>query len=463
MRLAFLVGGLAVAFAVAGPASATFPGANGKLAWVSTVSGNTDIWVADPPTPLDPDGGEPVNLTSHPASDEAPAWSPDGSRIAFESNRDGDSDVYVVNADGTDLRPLTANTVDDHTPSFSPDGTQLVFSSLRSGNLDIWTMNADGTTPRQLTLAPGEDSLPAWSPDGSTIAFTSNRDGNYEIYVMNADGTGQTNLTRDPGDDMWPSWSPGGAIVLFERYAGGDYEVHAMAADGSRELNLTQSLATLDRQPVLSPDGALLAYATDAPGPAGRELLLTDKFEIHLLALFGALYDALVPVVGPDWANLALLALAAVSSGQLGFRPAGGERSLAAGSAADFSPAWQPLRAGDLAVQIQGPANARRGRSLTYTITAGSLRTGLVEEDVRLAIALPRGVKVAGLASGCTRTGRRVRCALGSLDPWTSKSVTLRLRAPSKPGRATLSVAVTGSLPDPGPAPSSAKARTRIT
>ena len=109
------------------------------------------------------------------------------------------------------------------------------------------------------------------------------------------------------------------------------------------------------------------------------------------------------------------------------------------------------------------PANARRGRSLTYTITAGSLRTGLVEEDVRLAIALPRGVKVAGLASGCTRTGRRVRCVLGSLDPWTSKSVTLRLRAPSKPGQVTLSAAVTGSLPDPGPAPSSAKARTRIT
>jgi Tol biopolymer transport system component len=139
------------------------------------------------------------------ARGHAPAWSPNGRRIAFRSDRDGNGEIYVVNFDGSGLRRLTRDPASDGGPVWSPKGGTIAFERFRNGNTDIWVMNADGSTQRNLTPEArpprrARDSGPAWSPDGRRIAFTTERDGNGEIYVMNADGSGQQNLTRLKGE-----------------------------------------------------------------------------------------------------------------------------------------------------------------------------------------------------------------------------------------------------------------------
>ena len=119
----------------------------------------------------------------------------------------------MINADGTNLQNLTNHPAYDWGPAWSPDGTKIAFASDRDGNVEIYVMNADGTNPRNLTNHPADDgellwSRPAWSPDGMKIAFTSMRDGNAEIYVMAADGTNPRNLTHHPAQDDMPAWSP---------------------------------------------------------------------------------------------------------------------------------------------------------------------------------------------------------------------------------------------------------------
>lgn len=134
------------------------------------------------------------------------SWSPDGKKfVSFD-----DGEIYVMNADGTGKTPLTNNAYSDSFPVWSPDGTKIAFVSDRVDNPwvdnDIYTMNAvDGSDQTRLTFT-NKDSDPAWSPDGTKIVFTSPRDGNYNIYTMNADGSEQTRLTFDGAGS--PSWCP---------------------------------------------------------------------------------------------------------------------------------------------------------------------------------------------------------------------------------------------------------------
>src|SRR2546426_899413 len=136
-----------------------------------------------------------------------PAWSPDGAKIAFVSDRDGYNDnyeIYVMNADGSSVTRLTNSPGYDLVPAWSPDGTRIAFASGRDGNHEIYVMNADGSGVTRLTRSRGSDTSPAWSPDGTKIAFVT---ANYEIYVMNPDGSGQTSITNG-GFDAYPAWRP---------------------------------------------------------------------------------------------------------------------------------------------------------------------------------------------------------------------------------------------------------------
>jgi len=184
-------------------------------------------------------------------------WSPDGRKIAFPSERDGNPEVYVMNADGSEQRNLTRNPAGDNlrTPdiqqttaehsAWSPDGRQLLFVSNRDGNSEVYVMNADSSGQRNLTRNPAQDSDPVWSPDGRTIAFVRGRNGNNrparEVYVMNADGSGQRNLTRNPATDEAPAWSPDGSTIAFLSQRDHNYEVYIMNADGTKQRNLTRS------------------------------------------------------------------------------------------------------------------------------------------------------------------------------------------------------------------------------
>jgi Tol biopolymer transport system component len=186
-----------------------------------------------------------VNLTNHPAQDFHPRWSPDGTRIAFASDRDGDFEIYTVRVDGTDLRQLTHNTASDsHPGSWSADSQRIAFVSDRDGNPEIYVVNADGTGETRLTNDPAADSHPAFSPDGGHIAFHSDRDGDREIYVMAADGSNPTRLTNRPADDHDPSWSPDGSRIAFATNVNfpdidGFYDIHTIHPDGSGETRVT--------------------------------------------------------------------------------------------------------------------------------------------------------------------------------------------------------------------------------
>jgi uncharacterized repeat protein (TIGR01451 family) len=182
--------------------------------------------------------------------------------------------IGLVNGDGTGLAPLTTG---DGRPAFSPDGTKLAFSSVtRDGNYEIYSMNADGTGLVRLTHDPARDEDPTFSPDGSKIAFASNRSGVWAIWVMNADGSAQTQLTSPSGcfaQDIEPSWSPDGAKIVFiaTTDTGGCYlrnEVTTVdAADGSHRLDLTQgSGGAVTDGPRYSPDGKTITFSGEAAG-----------------------------------------------------------------------------------------------------------------------------------------------------------------------------------------------------
>ena len=134
------------------------------------------------------------------------AQAPQQAQIAFGSDRDGNGEIYVMDADGKNQRRLTNNPASDQMEAWSPDGKMIAFGSNRDGNDEIYVMDADGNNQRRLTNNPAQDFGPAWSPDGKMIAFTSGRDGNGEIYVMDVDGKNPRNLTNNPAEDSFPSW-----------------------------------------------------------------------------------------------------------------------------------------------------------------------------------------------------------------------------------------------------------------
>lgn len=171
-----------------------------------------DISLGDEVYVVNPDGSNPTNLTNNSVRDFGPiTWAPDGSLLAFSSERDGNYEIYTMNADGTQQTRLTNNSAFDSSAAWSPGGTKIAFTSFRDGNAEIYLMNTDGSGVTRLTNNSATDSSPAWSPDGTRIAFSSHRDGNMEIYVMNADGTGVVRLTNSADIDDLPSW---GRIAL---------------------------------------------------------------------------------------------------------------------------------------------------------------------------------------------------------------------------------------------------------
>ena len=178
-----------------------------------------------------------------------PAWSWDGTILAFMVEAvlgDGTSqrDLYLLRGINTNVIQLTDGPGNNDSPAFSPDGRRIAFASDRSGDLEIYVMNTNGSNVVQLTNSPGNDTSPDWSPDGSQIAFRSNRDGEPDVYVMNADGSEPVNVSQNPGaDDEFPSW--GGSTV----YAGSGIAVTVDDQDVV-VLVLDAEFALLTRVPV---------------------------------------------------------------------------------------------------------------------------------------------------------------------------------------------------------------------
>lgn len=215
-----------------------------KIAYASRLGAASDSFEI---FTINSDGSGPTRLTNNSFTDDKPSFSPDGTRIVFRSTRpdilDGEpfanSDLYLINADGTGEQRLTTNPGIDREPAFTPDG-RILYSQEMPGNVSgifrICRINSDGSGLTPLTTGP-EDARPASSRDGSRIVFTARRDGNNEIFVMNANGSNQTRLTTTAAPERAPVFSPDGQRIVFGGQVDSNSDILVMNADGSNANN----------------------------------------------------------------------------------------------------------------------------------------------------------------------------------------------------------------------------------
>jgi Tol biopolymer transport system component len=271
----------------------------GTIAFTVNRSGFGEIWL------MDSDGRNRVQLTepSRPEVDASgstsPAWSPDGTLIAYSSSGEAtredqrDLEIYVMRADGSETRRLTNDQILDAAPAWSPDGKSIAFAHIPgSGNEDadgvIVVMDADGRGRAQVTRHPNTldivfDSQPAWSPDGRLIAFTRatfTPDGQVRFAIQTIDptGTGERLLIEDAAE---PAWSPDGTNIVFtstrDRFGETCFhdcspsgEIYVARADGTNPRRLTISQAD-DHSPTWAPDGQRIAFTSDRSNRADHQ------------------------------------------------------------------------------------------------------------------------------------------------------------------------------------------------
>lgn len=227
----------------------------GQIAFETDRDGNWEIYTLDVRT------GLAYNLTHTSAADHSPTWSPDGRQIAFHSNRSSDSDIYVMNADGKNVRRIT-DSGRDWRPRWSPDGQRIMFVR---GFDEIYTMNTDGSHVKYLINGFG----PEWSPDGQQMVFYVNQGNRLhaDIYVSDANGQHLRNLTRSSAHDWGPSWLPDGRSIAFVSSRDGNARVYVLdticaQTSGAVEA-CTQPLEIANpirETPHWSPDGRQIAY-----------------------------------------------------------------------------------------------------------------------------------------------------------------------------------------------------------
>ncbi|HET6444199.1 MAG TPA: hypothetical protein VFI27_06410 [candidate division Zixibacteria bacterium] len=334
----------------------------GMIAFYSERDGNAEIYV------INADGTGERRLTNSRSDDVTPDWSPDGDRIAFGSTVDNNGDIYTMKADGSDQRRLTHHEAKELHPDWSPDGRRMAFVSDRDGDLEIYVMDSDGGNQVRLTNSSAGDMSPDWSPDGTRILFNSERDGNWEIYVMDSDGSNQRSLTGSPDWEIFPSWSPDGTkIAYFSMLPGGQkQDVFTMNVDGTGVLQLTNRPNTVDEDPVWSPDGRQIAFQSDRD----------RNFEIYLM-------DA-------DGSN---------------------QRRLTNNAAGEYWPAWRPTSPDKEELDASSTIFAPQGTPATID---GVLSQG--EWDSALPIELANGELLLMHADGYLYLGiRSDKLGLGSV------------------------------------------------
>lgn len=236
-------------------------------------------------------GGAPIDLGPPARMVRNPAWTRDGSAIAYESDHQSFRDLYRVGRDGQGLERLTDHPAGNYEPSFDPAARQIVFVSSRDGNAEVYTMGADGSTPARRTVADGDDMRPLWSPDGKHIAFLSMRDGGKRLWVMNADGSEQR-AVLPPGPEVHEDllWAPDSSALAVTVLSGpGQVAVQVIRPDGTLE----RTFGAPDKVsfPDWSPDSQWLALSVD--GADGAEVVLASRD--------GSARRRLTSAQGADW------------------------------------------------------------------------------------------------------------------------------------------------------------------
>ena len=271
----------------------------GKIVFYSKRDGNTEVYT------MNSDGTNQTRLTFNEARDSTPVWSPNGRQIAFHSYRDGNAEVYVMDADGSNQRNLTRRPAIDGYPDWSPDGNQIVFDSNHNRNEDqminLFIMDADGSNVKQITDLPFA-SKPRWSPDGEWILFESGVD----IDVIRIDGTGQWKVSeRKPNTGMFlGDWSPGGNRILYTEavdwHVNSSFPVIATLHPAGRQKVFKTVRVPVPRRPfkvaMFSADGESILFSGQTDGAWNiYRFGLVDKELIQLTDNPGA------DVPGREW------------------------------------------------------------------------------------------------------------------------------------------------------------------
>lgn len=232
----------------------------GTIAFVVREKGQTDVWAV-------PVGSRTaLRLTNSPSDDRDPAWSPDGTKLAYASHQDGNWEIYVYDLNSGKTARMTYDLSFQGGPSWSPDGEWLAYESYQGNNLDVYVMRIDGSqAPLRLTDNAAPDFSPAWSPDGRTIAFVSWRDGNEDIYTFSLDNPRDdavVDITNTPDrQEEYPSWSPDGKLIAYSALDEGLEKVFVKQAG---DPSLPPQVLVRGRAPTWSPDGASLVLAEDS-------------------------------------------------------------------------------------------------------------------------------------------------------------------------------------------------------
>ncbi len=232
----------------------------GQLAFVTDRDGNAEVYV------VNADGTGLKRLTQAPGDDLEPVWAPDGKALAFTSDRDGNQEIYLMVADGSGQKNITRNPAADCYPCWAPDGTRLAFASDRVDDSEVFACNRDGSGVTAISRSPAWDSLPQWSPAGDLIAFLTDRDQNQEIMVCRADGSGTANVTRHEAWDGDPRFSPDGRMLLFRSHRDGNINLYVAELAMARLWNLSQN-QVWNEEGDWSPDGKKVIGAATLGDP----------------------------------------------------------------------------------------------------------------------------------------------------------------------------------------------------
>ncbi len=267
-----------------------------RIAFISDQNDDqSDIYI------MDIEGSNVERLTTTDAFEEVPSWSPDGRRIAYNLY-DITGGIMVMNDDGGWTLRLIGNDSERAYlyPAWSPDGSKITFvkaTPFETGveDLDIFVMDVDGGNVTQLTDTSGGDEwLPTWSPDGTKIVYDFTlKDQAGDIYVINADGSNSQRLTSHPANDTEPDWSPDGTQIAFMSNRDGDYEIYVMNADGSNIRQLTSNSGIDDVTPAWSPDGTGILFVSDRDTP--------NKGEIYIMNVDGSNVTRLTDNSANNW------------------------------------------------------------------------------------------------------------------------------------------------------------------